>query len=156
MATSGSSGGLVLSWRPGVDLGCFASNKNSISAWCYSDPPQSPWIISCVYGPLNRSDRLDFWESFSAIGEGFEASWLCIGDFNLVLDQSEKIGGRPVASSFNCAFRKFIDHFGMIDVGFAGNLFTWSNNRKCLENIKEGLIEGWPLLLGSTYTLSSL
>jgi hypothetical protein len=52
------------------------------------------------------------------------------GDFNSVLDQSEKIGGRPVASSSNCAFRKFIDHFGMIDIGFAGNPFTWNNNKK--------------------------
>jgi hypothetical protein len=42
------------------------------------------------------------------------------------LDQTEKIGGRP-------------DHFGMIDVGFAGNPFTWNNNKKGLENIKERL-----------------
>jgi hypothetical protein len=55
------------------------------------------------------------------------------------LDQSEKKGGKPVASSSNCASRKFIDHFGMIDVGFAGNSFTWNNNRKGLENIKERL-----------------
>jgi hypothetical protein len=37
-ATVGSSGGLVLAWRLGVDLECFISNKNNISAWCYSDP----------------------------------------------------------------------------------------------------------------------
>ena len=53
-----------------------------------------------------------------------------------------KIGGRPITSSSNCSFRKFIDHFGMIDVGFAGNPFTWSNNRKCLKNIKERLDRG--------------
>jgi exonuclease III len=98
---SGLSGGLVLSWRPGVDLECFSLNKHSISAWCYSDPPQTPWIISCVYAPPKRSDRLKFWDSFSEIGKGFEASWLCIGDFNFVLDQTEKKGGRPVANSSN-------------------------------------------------------
>jgi hypothetical protein len=26
-------------------------------------------------------------------------------------------------------FRSFIDHFGIIDVGFVGNPFTWSNNK---------------------------
>jgi hypothetical protein len=124
VAASSSSGGLVLPWRPGVDLECFTSNKNNISVWCYSNPPQSPWILSCVYGPPKRMDRLDFWESFAAIGNGFEASWLCIDDFNSVLDQSEKIGGKPISSSSNYSFRKFIDHFGMIDVGFAGNPFT--------------------------------
>jgi hypothetical protein len=59
-----------------------------------------------------------------------------------VLDQSEKSGGRPVNSSSHCPFKKFIDHFGMIDVGFAGNPFTWNNNRKCVENIKERLDRG--------------
>ena len=85
VAAFGSSGGLVLSWCPGVVLECFTSNKNNILAWCYSDP-QSLWILSCVYSPPKRSDRIDFWDSFAAIGEGFETSWLCIGDFNFVLD----------------------------------------------------------------------
>jgi hypothetical protein len=39
VVASGSSGGLVLTWRPGADLECFISNTNNISAWCYSDPP---------------------------------------------------------------------------------------------------------------------
>jgi hypothetical protein len=58
------------------------------------------------------------------------------------LNQSEKKGGRPFASSSNCDFKNFIDHFGMIDVGYAGNPFTWNNNRKGLENIKERLDRG--------------
>jgi hypothetical protein len=142
VAATGTSGGLVLSWRPGIDLECFVLNKNNITAWCYSDPPTSPWILSCVYGPSNRCDRRAFWDSFAAIGESFEASWLCIGDFNSILVQSDKQGGRPVAGSSHCPFKRFIDHFGMIDLGFAGNPFTWSNNRQGLENIKERLDRG--------------
>jgi exonuclease III len=51
VAAVGSSGGLVLSWRPGIDLECFVTNKNNISAWCFSDPPHAPWILSCVWSP---------------------------------------------------------------------------------------------------------
>jgi hypothetical protein len=142
VAATGTSGGLVLSWRPGIELECFVSNNNDISAWCYSDPPTSPWILSCVYDPSNISDRRAFWDSFAAIGESFEASWLCIGDFNSILVQAEKQGGRPVSGSSHCPFKRFIDHFGMIDLGFAGNPFTWSNNRLGLENIKERLDKG--------------
>jgi hypothetical protein len=92
-----------------------------------------------------------FWDSFAATGDGFEASWLCLDDFNSVVNQSEKTGGRPVSSSSKCPFRRFIDHFGMIVVGFARNPFTWSNNRIGLENIKERLDRGlaspsWVLL----------
>jgi hypothetical protein len=128
VVATGINGGLVLSWRLGIELECFVLNKN-ISAWCYSDPPTFPWILSCVYGPSNRCDRRAFWDSFAVIGESFEAFWLCIGDFNSILVQSEKQGGRPVAGSSHCPFKSFIDHFGMIDLGFARNPFTWSNNK---------------------------
>lgn len=141
-APSGSSGGLLLAWRTGVDLDCFVLNKNYISAWCYSDPPNQPWLLSCIYGPPSRSDKPAFWDSFTSAGESFVNPWLCIGDLNHVLDQSEKYGGRPVASSSNCPFRQFIDHFGFIDLGFSGNPFTWSNNRQDLGTIKERLDRG--------------
>jgi hypothetical protein len=58
------------------------------------------------------------------------------------VDQTEKLGGGPVDSSSYCPFKNFIDHFGMIDVGFVGNPFTSSNNRQGLENIKERLGRG--------------
>jgi hypothetical protein len=80
-----------------------------------------------------------FWDSFESVGSLFEAPWLCIGDFNSVLDQSEKLGGKPVSSSSNCPYRLFINLFGMIDLGFAGNPFTWCNNRHGLHMIKERL-----------------
>jgi hypothetical protein len=142
VAPLGSSGGLVLSWRTGVDLECFSSNKNTISAWCYSDPPQSPWILSCIYGPPDQRDKTVFWDTFTDVGDQFASPWLCIGDLNFVLDQSEKQGGRLVASSSSCPFKQFIDHFGMVDLGFAGNPFTWCNNRQGQASIKERLDRG--------------
>jgi exonuclease III len=48
---AGSKGGLLLTWRHGVVLECFLTSVNIISAWCYSDPPHNPWILSCIYGP---------------------------------------------------------------------------------------------------------
>jgi hypothetical protein len=58
------------------------------------------------------------------------------------LDQSEKLGGRPISSSSNCPFRSFIDLFSTIDLGFAGNPYTWCNNRQCSDSIKERLDRG--------------
>ena len=129
-APASSSGGLVLSCRPRVELDCFITNKHNISAWCYSDPPNSPWILSYIYGPPDKRDKLVFWDSFTSVGEAFVSPWLYIGDLNYVLDQSEKLGGRPVASSSLCLFKQFIDHFGLVDLGFVGNFYTWCNNRQ--------------------------
>jgi hypothetical protein len=139
-APASFSGGLVLAWRLGVELECFISNKNNISAWCYSDPPNSHWILSCIYGPPDKRDKLASWESFTSVGECFVILWLCIGDLNYVLDQSEKLGGRPVTSSSHCPFKHFIDHFGLVDLGFVGN--PYSNNRQGSASIKERLERG--------------
>jgi hypothetical protein len=59
-----------------------------------------------------------------------------------VLDQNEKQGGRLVASSSFCPFKQFIDHFGLMDLGFAGNPFTCCNNRQGHASIKERLDRG--------------
>jgi hypothetical protein len=43
----------------------------------------------------------------------------------------------------------------MVDLGFAGNPFTWCNNRMGLENIKERLNRVYLLPPGFTFTLNS-
>jgi hypothetical protein len=58
------------------------------------------------------------------------------------LDQSEKLEGRLVASSSHCPFKQFIDHFGLVDLGFVGNPYTWCNNRQGAASIKERLDRG--------------
>ncbi|XP_059432574.1 uncharacterized protein LOC132165893 [Corylus avellana] len=75
-------------------------------------------------------------------GKDYIGPWLCIGDFNMILSQSEKYGGRPYACSSNDPFHSFLDSFGMIDLGFSGNPFTWSNKRQGHRLIKERLDRG--------------
>jgi hypothetical protein len=142
VAPFGSRGGLALTWRPGVDLECFITNKNNISAWCFSNPTHSPWILSCIYSPPDLKEKLTFWDSFTVASDNFVSPWLCIGDLNFVLDQSKKQGGRLVANSSSFPFKKFIDHFGLVDLGFAGNPYTWCNHRQGLATIKERLDRG--------------
>jgi hypothetical protein len=101
--------------------------------------------FSVVYTGLQRNvigGTLYLRNSFSVLGGNFDGAWLCIGDFNHILDQSEKLGGRTFASTSSCPFKSFIDRFGLIDLGFSGNPFTWSNNRRDTDLIKERLDRG--------------
>lgn len=82
---------------------------------------------------------MDFWNVFSVNSEDSNIPWLCIGDLNHILSQSEKLGGQPYGSPSSCPFRSFIDRFGLIDLGFTGNPYTWSNNREGNDIIKECL-----------------
>jgi hypothetical protein len=60
----------------------------------------------------------------------------------MIVDQSEKFGGRPYACLSADPFRLFINNNGMVDLGFSGNPFTWSNNRDGVHLIKERLDRG--------------
>ncbi|KAK0601262.1 hypothetical protein LWI29_022564 [Acer saccharum] len=52
-----------------------------------------------------------------------------LGDFNTVLDQSERKGGPGSLTSMR-NFRRFIDSANVIDLPMQGMLYTWSNNRE--------------------------
>jgi hypothetical protein len=71
---TGFKGGLLLAWHSDVNLACFLTTDNMINAWCYSDPPDKPWLLSCIYGPTYRENKCDFWDSISKIGEYYNGA----------------------------------------------------------------------------------
>ena len=53
--------------------------------------------------------------------------WVLAGDFNKPLMEGDKFGGRAVSVSRSLLFKKCLDKCSMIDIGFAGLHFTWTN-----------------------------
>ena len=49
----GKKGGLVVSWKNGVDIEITYKYCNMINGLVFSDPLNEPWLISFVYGPPN-------------------------------------------------------------------------------------------------------
>jgi hypothetical protein len=125
-----------------VDIKCISTSVNIINVWCYSDPPNTSWLLSCIYGPPEKQFKSVFWDSLLDVGLGYHGPWLCIGDFNMIMSQSEKFGGKPYACSSNDVFHAFLDSFGMIDLGFSGIPFTWSNKCRNDHLIKGHLDQG--------------
>lgn len=76
---------------------------------------------------------------------------MCLGDFNDLLDQSEKWGGCRVGSSHSGAMRCFVTNMGIIDLGFMGNKYTWCNGRPERGCIRERL--DWRLANGTWHCL---
>jgi len=93
----------------------------------------------CLWTPLSN---FDFWTTLVVFGDNCDFPWLCIGDFNAITAQHDKLGGRPFPMFSRNTFSSFMNQFGMIDLGFSGNPYTWSNHRQghCL--IKERLDRG--------------
>ena len=78
----------------------------------------------------------------SEVGNRFGGSWFLIGDFNAILSSAEKKGGSSFGSSSHSLFGNFVQANGLVDLGYSGNPFTWSNKRKGHFNIKEHLDRG--------------
>ena len=88
---------------------------------------------------LKENNKSCFWDCPLDKGKDYNGPSLCIGNFNMILSQSKKYGGRFYSCSSNDLFHSFLDSFGMVDLGFFGNLFTWSNKRQDHHIIKEHL-----------------
>ncbi|KAK3194206.1 hypothetical protein Dsin_025516 [Dipteronia sinensis] len=63
--------------------------------------------------------------------------WLCIGDFNEVLHSAEKHGGPPRQRRLIEDFREAVDDCELMDMGFRGPGFTWSNRREGSAMVQE-------------------
>jgi hypothetical protein len=84
--------GLLLAWRHGVDLVGYSMSANILSAWCYFDHQHNKWLLTCTYGPPVYKNKSLFWNSLMDVGKDHYGPWLCIGDFNMILSQSDKYG----------------------------------------------------------------
>ncbi|KAM0970934.1 hypothetical protein ACFX15_018345 [Malus domestica] len=87
------------------------------------------WRLFAVHASTDDNKRKEQWKVLS---HGIEATGnrcLLIGDFNDILEDTEKEGGnyRSVASIRD--FNEFIVSNGLLDLGFVSYPFTWRNRR---------------------------
>lgn len=55
--------------------------------------------------------------------------WLIIGDFNEISQPSEKFGEGPPSEQKMKIFNTFLNSCNLLDLGFIGTPFTWTNGR---------------------------
>lgn len=152
----GKSGGIVLCWKYEINLQVTISNSNLINSLIFSDPSHTPWMLTSVYGSTIPSLKHAFWNSMFEIDSAWQGPWCLFGDFNTVIDQMDKQGGRPVAQSSAGGLRGVVQDRGLIDLGFTGHQFTWNNKRSGGANIQERLDRGfgngqWRLLFPQAF-----
>jgi exonuclease III len=138
----GLSGGLFVTWKQGLVLQPIRIDQNQISCLVTSHPAPCSWMISCVYAPHTSTSRSIFWSELAQLGNSFGGAWLLLGDFNAILSSVEKCGGRRFGSSSHSDFVDFVHSNALVDLGYVGNKFTWSNHRMGSANIRERLDRG--------------
>ena len=68
-----------------------------------------------------------------------DGPWVCIGDFNAILNSSKKLSNTLPQQRLMDDFREALDLAKLIDLGFQGYPFTWNNRRLGHANTKQRL-----------------
>lgn len=85
------SGGVALLWMSNFDVSLLSCSSNHISVEV-TDEWDQKWCLSGVYGfpeEVNKPHTLDLIRNLKS---QYQGKWICVGDFNLICDSSEKRG----------------------------------------------------------------
>jgi hypothetical protein len=126
----GRSGGLALLWRDGDDLRIQNFTRRHINAEVRIAESDRWWHLTCFYGHPIPSKRHESWALLHHLQHFCPGAWLCVGDFNEIVEQSEKQGGVPRRDRQMEQFRNVLKDCGLSDLGFLGPKFTWTNGQQ--------------------------
>lgn len=88
---SPGGGGLALLWSNDVSLTVLAHSQNFIDTQI--DFKGASFHVTFVYGEPDIPRRQAVWDSITDLGTDRSTPWLLSGDFNEIIDNSEKTGG---------------------------------------------------------------
>ncbi|XP_060202609.1 uncharacterized protein LOC132631026 [Lycium barbarum] len=86
-------------------------------------------ITTLAYGKCDEVERMPLWDSIYQLAGSFDMHWLVGGDFNVVMNEEEKIGGVPVVPQDYEDFSFCINSCDLFETGFKGTPFTLWNGR---------------------------
>ncbi|XP_017974498.1 PREDICTED: uncharacterized protein LOC108661575 [Theobroma cacao] len=88
-----------------------------------------PLLASFIYAKCTRSEKLVLWDCLRSLAINIHSPWIVGGDFNAILHSVERLNGAmPHAGSMEDFATTLLD-CGLMDGGYEGNSFTWTNNR---------------------------
>jgi len=131
-------GGLVFIWKDPSMLALKSMSLNHIDLEGLDGGGNPAWRITGVYGYSKDADKHKTWSLITSLNNS-TLPWLCFGDFNEILVQQDKRGGSPKPQGWIDNFARVVHDCDLVDLGFTGYPFTWSNNRSGDHNIQERL-----------------
>jgi hypothetical protein len=102
------------------------------------------WKFSGFYGYLDAAKRKESWALLRHLATLAPISWLCIGDFNEIVNLSEIQRKANRARREMVDFQEALEDCQLYDLGFKGPKYTWNNQREGAAFTKERLDRAMP------------
>lgn len=85
------AGGLILLWKQEINLQILNASTNCIDTCIIYEGKK--FYASFVYGNTDKTERKKLWEHLISVNDSRESPWFLTGDFNDLLNNTEKSGG---------------------------------------------------------------
>ncbi|XP_023928763.1 uncharacterized protein LOC112040093 [Quercus suber] len=122
--------GLWLLWNSDkVEIQRLASTEQEIHVEVKVHSSNLSWIFSIIYASSRSEERIILWENLAKVAELHNLLWVMVGDFNEPLIDEDKFGGRGVSINRSLLFKDYLDGCSMMDLGFLGPRYIWTNKR---------------------------
>jgi hypothetical protein len=135
----GKSGGLALMWSDETRVEIQNYSHCHISAVVQLETNECPWYLTGFYGHLEVGKRHEAWSLLHHIRSLSPEAWLYVGDFNEIMEESEKFGGVCKSQGIMDEFYDTLRDYRLHDLEYVGARFMWSNMRHDNNFVKERL-----------------
>lgn len=98
---------------------------------------QHKWMFFAIYESPHAHNCTVLRDNLRCIYDHYKGPWLLVGDFNEIISSSEKFDGRIINLNRSNQFLQCLNYCQLIDLGFKGSRYTWTNKRKCGFTIRE-------------------
>lgn len=89
----------------------------------------SQFFCTFVYGAPEVANRQEVWNTLASLSSSLTGAWFLTGDFNEIVSNDEKSGGKHRAESSFCAFRDFLSQYDLFDLQHTGNFLSCRGQR---------------------------
>lgn len=137
----GLSGGLALLWNPETDMRILSYSWYHIDVMIEG---VNKFRVTLFYGNPKTNLTIHNWNLLRRLRECVEGPWLVIRDFNKIWEQREMYGKRDGDTSQMRRFREALWECGQKDIELENDKFTFSNNRKGMEETKSRIDRACP------------
>ncbi|OMO51138.1 reverse transcriptase [Corchorus capsularis] len=138
------SGGIWVLWnKDNLEVEEMSKTQQEITLRIKVRSSSFHFAISAIYASPNLASRGLLWNYLCSLNSYLNSPWLWIGEFNEPLRSCDKFGGRRINARNASLLNDCIDSSSMIDVGFVGPKFTWSNLNPIASLIQERIDRAW-------------
>lgn len=123
-------GRIVIFWNPDLfEVNILRSSSQVVHCDVVIKCLRSKVLISFVYGYNEGKDRLPLWQDLIDLGQNSNVPWMCLGDFNAILSDSDRISRASPNLQDIDDFRQCLSLANLVELPFIGPKFSWSNKQ---------------------------